>query len=103
MSKAVVIHHTLNTLGGETTVAIETIESNGLARLLDVDAERLEFPRKRVWLARGHREKLNVEEAGTAGGLDDSTTPHCQTADARSLASRPGGALGPDRGAVVPV
>ncbi|MDQ3966870.1 MAG: glycosyltransferase [Thermoproteota archaeon] len=27
MSKAVVIHHTLNTLGGETTVAIETIES----------------------------------------------------------------------------
>ena len=26
MSKAVVIHHTLNTLGGETTVAIETIE-----------------------------------------------------------------------------
>ncbi|MDQ3872126.1 MAG: glycosyltransferase family 4 protein [Thermoproteota archaeon] len=27
MRKAVVIHHTLNTLGGETTVAIETIES----------------------------------------------------------------------------
>jgi glycosyltransferase involved in cell wall biosynthesis len=27
MSKAVVIHHTLNALGGETTVAIETIES----------------------------------------------------------------------------
>ena len=27
MSKAVVIHHTLNSLGGETTVAIETIES----------------------------------------------------------------------------
>jgi alpha-1,2-mannosyltransferase len=27
MTKAVVIHHTLNTLGGETTVAIETIES----------------------------------------------------------------------------
>ncbi len=27
MNKAVVIHHTLNTLGGETTVAIETIES----------------------------------------------------------------------------
>jgi glycosyltransferase involved in cell wall biosynthesis len=27
MHKAVVIHHTLNTLGGETTVAIETIES----------------------------------------------------------------------------
>src|SRR3712207_7102266 len=25
--KAVVIHHTLNSLGGETTVAIETIES----------------------------------------------------------------------------
>ena len=27
MNKAVVLHHTLNTLGGETTVAIETIES----------------------------------------------------------------------------
>jgi glycosyltransferase involved in cell wall biosynthesis len=27
MTKAIVIHHTLNTLGGETTVAIETIES----------------------------------------------------------------------------
>jgi alpha-1,2-mannosyltransferase len=27
MSKAIIIHHTLNTLGGETTVAIETIES----------------------------------------------------------------------------
>ncbi len=27
MRKAVVIHHTLNSLGGETTVAIETIES----------------------------------------------------------------------------
>ena len=27
MRKAVVIHHTLNTLGGETTVALETIES----------------------------------------------------------------------------
>jgi glycosyltransferase involved in cell wall biosynthesis len=27
MQKAVVIHHTLNSLGGETTVAIETIES----------------------------------------------------------------------------
>ena len=27
MRRAVVIHHTLNTLGGETTVAIETIES----------------------------------------------------------------------------
>jgi alpha-1,2-mannosyltransferase len=27
MGKAVLIHHTLNTLGGETTVAIETIES----------------------------------------------------------------------------
>ncbi len=27
MSKAVIIHHTLNSLGGETTVAIETIES----------------------------------------------------------------------------
>jgi alpha-1,2-mannosyltransferase len=27
ITKAVVIHHTLNTLGGETTVAIETIES----------------------------------------------------------------------------
>jgi glycosyltransferase involved in cell wall biosynthesis len=27
MNKAVVIHHTLNTLGGETTVAIETIKS----------------------------------------------------------------------------
>src|SRR5918995_1778756 len=27
MSKAIVIHHTLNSLGGETTVAIETIEA----------------------------------------------------------------------------
>nr|MDQ3976174.1 hypothetical protein [Thermoproteota archaeon] len=27
MRRAVVIHHTLNTLGGETTVAIETIQS----------------------------------------------------------------------------
>ena len=37
-------------------------DAHGLALRLDVDAERLEFSRQRVWLARGHVWKVNLDE-----------------------------------------
>ena len=60
MGKAVVIHHTLNTLGGETTVAIETIESLHqlgyevkLVTVQPPDLERIE---------KSYGKKIHIEE-----------------------------------------
>lgn len=60
MSKAVVIHHTLNTLGGETTVAIETIESlhqlGYEVKLVTVQPPNLER------IEKSYGKKIHIEE-----------------------------------------
>src|SRR3712207_8316417 len=61
--KAVVIHHTLNSLGGETTVAIETIES--LYELgYEVDLVTVQPPDLDT-LVRSYGKKIHVDRKST--------------------------------------